>query len=101
MGRLARKEGTIKIILITVAILLLVVACSPIVSTTSLIHSIAKGDAFGTATGIFGKFANTEEVRKMFNEYVSALSNNKEREIVQEEISEEELNDIPCSTTKH
>ena len=61
MGRLARKEGTIKIILITVAILLLVVACSPIVSTTSLIHSIAKGDAFGTATGIFGKFANTEE----------------------------------------
>lgn len=61
MGRLARKEGTIKIILITVAILVLVVACSPIVSTTSLIHSIAKGDAFGTATGIFGKFANTEE----------------------------------------
>ena len=47
------------------------------------------------------EFANTEEVRKMFNEYVSALSNNKEREIVQEEISEEELNDIPCSTTKH
>jgi len=45
----------------TVAILLLVVACSPIISTTSLIHSIAKGDAFGTATGIFGKFANTEE----------------------------------------
>ena len=61
MGRLARKEGTIKIILITVAILVLVVACSPIVSTTSLIHSIAKGDAFGTATGIFGKFATSEE----------------------------------------
>jgi hypothetical protein len=45
----------------TVAILLLVVACSPIISTTSLIHSIAKGDAFGTATGIFGKFATSEE----------------------------------------
>ena len=69
MGRLARKEGTIKIILITVAILVLVVACSPIVSTTSLIHSIAKGDAFGTATGIFGKFANTEEEQEQNNRY--------------------------------
>ena len=48
------------------------------------------------------EFENTEEVRKMFNEYVSALSGqNKEKELVKEEITEEELNDIPCSTTKH
>ena len=45
---------------------------------------------------------NSEEVRKMFNEYISALSGqNKEKELVKEEITEEELNDIPCSTTKH
>ena len=48
------------------------------------------------------EFENTEEVRKMFNEYISALSGqNKEKELVKEEITEEELNDIPCSTTKH
>ena len=47
------------------------------------------------------EFENTEEVRKMFNEYVSALSNNKEREIVQEEISEEDLDSLPISNTKH
>ena len=58
MGRLARKEGAIKVILLLVPLL---VSCSPIITTTSLVHSIAKGDAFGTATGIFGKFANTEE----------------------------------------
>jgi|TARA_B100001093_G_scaffold377744_1_gene363039 hypothetical protein len=28
------------------------VACSPLIGTTSLIHSIAKGDAFGTVTGV-------------------------------------------------
>ena len=45
---------------------------------------------------------NSAEVRQMFKEYVTALSgDNKEKEIVQEEISEEELDDIPCSTTKH
>ena len=47
------------------------------------------------------EFENTEEVRKMFNEYVSALSNNKEREMVQEEISEEDLDSLPISNTKH
>jgi len=48
------------------------------------------------------EFENTEEVRKMFNGYVSALSGqNKEKELVKEEITEEELNDIPCSITKH
>ena len=48
------------------------------------------------------EFENTEEVRKMFNEYVSALSNNKERGMVQEEISEEELdNMITSNDTKH
>ncbi len=58
MGRLARKEGTIKIILIAVAIILLV-ACSPIVTTTSLFHSIAKGDAFGTVTGVISSITPT------------------------------------------
>jgi len=28
------------------------VACSPLIGTTSLIHSIVKGDAFGTVTGV-------------------------------------------------
>jgi len=58
VGRLARKEGTIKIILIAVAIILLV-ACSPIVTTTSLFHSIAKGDAFGTVTGVISSITPT------------------------------------------
>ncbi len=49
MGRLARKEGAIKVILLLVPLL---VSCSPIITTTSLVHSIAKGDAFGTVTGV-------------------------------------------------
>jgi len=45
---------------------------------------------------------NSEEVRQMYNEYVSVLnSDNKEKETVQEEMSEEELNDLPISNTKH
>ena len=37
-----------------------------------------------------------------FNEYVSTLSGqNKERELVQEEISEEDLDSLPISNTKH
>ena len=45
---------------------------------------------------------NSEEVRQMYNEYVSVLnSDNKEKEMVQEEMSEEELNDLPISNTKH
>jgi len=51
MGRLARKEGSIKVILLLV---LLLVSCSPAITTTSLVHSIAKGDVFGTVTGVFG-----------------------------------------------
>ena len=48
------------------------------------------------------EFGNSEEIRQMFNKYVSALSgDNKEREMIEEEISEEELDSIPCSTTKH
>ena len=50
MGRLARKEGAIKVILLLVPLL---VSCSPIITTTSLVHSVAKGDAFGTITGMF------------------------------------------------
>ena len=38
------------------------------------------------------EFGNSEEIRQMFNKYVSALSgDNKEREMIEEEISEEEL----------
>ena len=45
---------------------------------------------------------NSEEVREMFKEYVTALSgDNKEKEIVQEEISEEDLDSLPISNTKH
>ena len=58
MGRLARKEGSIQIIQIVIVIVLLV-ACSPIVTTTSLVHSIVKGDAFGTATGVIGSMRST------------------------------------------
>ena len=48
------------------------------------------------------EFENSEEVREMFKEYVTALSgDNKEKEIVQEEISEEDLDSLPISTTKH
>ena len=58
MGRLARKEGAIKVILLLVPLL---VSCSPIITTTSLVHSIAKGDAFGTVSGVFGSLSSTEE----------------------------------------
>jgi len=40
---------------------------------------------------------STEEVRDLFNKYVSVLSgDNKEREMVEEEISEEEFDSLPC-----
>ena len=43
-----------------------------------------------------------KEMREMFNEYVSALSGqNKEKEIVKEEMSEEDLDSLPISNTKH
>jgi hypothetical protein len=58
MGRLARKEGTIKVIIL-VLFLSLLVACSPIISTTSLIHSVVKGDAFGAVTGVMSNIART------------------------------------------
>jgi hypothetical protein len=49
------------------------------------------------------EFEDTETVREMFNEYVSTLSGqNKEKELVQEEISEEDLdNMITSNDTKH
>ena len=48
------------------------------------------------------EFEDSEEMREMFNEYVSALSGqNKEKEMVQEEISEEDLDSLPISNTKH
>ena len=48
------------------------------------------------------EFENSDEIKKIFKEYVSALSGqNKEKEIVQEEISEEDLDSLPISNTKH
>ena len=48
------------------------------------------------------EFEDSEEMREMFNEYVSALSGqNKEKEIVKEEISEDDLDSLPISNTKH
>ena len=48
------------------------------------------------------EFENSEEIRQMFNKYVSALSgDNKEREMIEEEISEEDLDSLPISNTKH
>ena len=45
---------------------------------------------------------NSEEVRQMFKEYISALtSQNKEKELVSEELTEEELDSLPCDPTKH
>ena len=47
--------------------------------------------------------ASDEQVRQMFNEYISALSNRKttEIELEKEDISEEELDSLPISDTKH
>ena len=49
------------------------------------------------------EFEDTETVRQMFKEYVAALSGqNKEKEIVKEEVSEEDLdNMITSNDTKH
>jgi len=45
---------------------------------------------------------NSEEVRQMFKEYISALTGqNKEKELVSEELTEEELDSLPCDPTKH
>ena len=44
----------------------------------------------------------SEEVKEMFNRYISALSgDNKEREMVEDDLSEEEFDSLPCSDTKH
>jgi len=58
MGRLARKEGFIKVILIAVTFVLLV-ACSPVITTTSLFHSVVKGDTIGTVTGLISSMGST------------------------------------------
>ena len=44
----------------------------------------------------------SEEVKEMFNRYISALSgDNKEREMIEDDLSEEEFDSLPCSDTKH
>lgn len=42
----------------------ILVACSPIVSTTSLVHSVIKGDAFGTVTGVVTKFTTKKDKKE-------------------------------------
>ena len=41
----------------------------------------------------------TEEVRKLFKQYISALTNDSKSE--EEDLTEEELDSMPCSDTKH
>jgi hypothetical protein len=41
----------------------------------------------------------TEEVRKLFKQYISALTNESKSE--EEDLTEEELDSMPCSDTKH
>jgi len=57
VGRLARKEGAIKVIKVLLLVPLLV-SCTPIISTTSLFHSVVKGDAFGTATSVISSMGS-------------------------------------------
>jgi hypothetical protein len=46
---------------------------------------------------------NSEEVKALFKQYISALAGDKSEleEDKIEELSDEELDSIPCSTTKH
>ena len=41
----------------------------------------------------------TEEVRRLFKQYISALTNDNKSE--EEDLTEEELDSMPCSDTKH
>ena len=41
----------------------------------------------------------TEEVKRLFKQYISALTNNGESK--EEDLTEEELDSLPCSDTKH
>ena len=41
----------------------------------------------------------TEEVRKLFKQYISSLTNDSKSE--EEDLTEEELDSMPCSDTKH
>ena len=43
----------------------------------------------------------TEEVKKLFKEYISALTGDTKKEDPLEELTEEELDSMPCSDTKH
>tara|TARA_Y100000768_G_C23464600_1_gene445262 strand:- start:39 stop:533 length:495 start_codon:yes stop_codon:yes gene_type:complete len=70
-----------------------------------MLNSYSEADAESNQPVVQPKeeeFEDSEEMREMFNEYVSALSGqNKEKEIVKEEISEEDLDSLPISNTKH
>jgi len=50
-------KGVIKVVTFLLSALLLI-ACSPVVSTTTLAHSIVKGDTIGTVSGIFSKLVS-------------------------------------------
>ncbi len=47
-------NGVLKVITFLLSALLLI-SCSPVVSTTTLAHSVVKGDTLGTVSGIFSK----------------------------------------------
>tara|TARA_B100000214_G_C23792678_1_gene546624 strand:- start:180 stop:674 length:495 start_codon:yes stop_codon:yes gene_type:complete len=70
-----------------------------------MLNSYSEADAESNQPVVQPKeeeFEDSEEMREMFNEYISALSGqNKEKEIVKEEISEEDLDSLPISNTKH
>tara|TARA_B100000795_G_C22677074_1_gene390225 strand:+ start:93 stop:617 length:525 start_codon:yes stop_codon:yes gene_type:complete len=44
---------------------------------------------------------STEEVKELFKKYISALTNINEEDDPIEELSEEQLDSLPCSGTKH
>ncbi len=50
-------KDVIKVVTFLLSALLLI-ACSPVVSTTTLAHSIVKGDTIGTVSGIFSKLVS-------------------------------------------
>ena len=43
----------------------------------------------------------TEEVKRLFKQYISALTNDNKSDDPLEELTEEELDSMPCSDTKH
>tara|TARA_X000001036_G_scaffold135415_1_gene128253 strand:+ start:132 stop:374 length:243 start_codon:yes stop_codon:yes gene_type:complete len=43
----------------------------------------------------------TEEVKRLFKQYISALTNDNKSDDPLEDLTEEEMDSLPCSSTKH